>query len=475
MAGPVEISSDTDDCDGKAQVETPPLLRRAAMGSRSRSRRRPTIRVKRKVAKRRVRKSRRGSTDVVLVSESPPRRECEPARRVVLRTDVSELHPNHRGLNRCQLKPRLAKASDRRRPALGCYVPPGRNKQQATASDRRRPALGCYIPPGRKKQQAELAKVKDIVRRKLAEEETSGGARKTQEPSIRLLARKNSLLLEQHGCCGFNRLQADSGIDIAPDGVSAQCIVEQRRHMADMQHDSSPCVGPGLKGLPMLSGGRYHYEVELLSPCALVVGWSAATSLPSSFDHFSFGYSSSGMLVHNHSSDTEENYGPPFGRPGDVVGVLLDWRGRGPRISFMLNGEKLGLAFDASYFQQETGQEPPPLQMHLCQGLGPPFSLRLRGVTPQRALRWPVPGFRPLCESEVSHFCPFSAAVAKATASSGGRVAPTVARRLIHSSLGTQLPLSHLAQERVAEARDAHTSTRVGKASARSPPKFGGA
>eukprot|EP00440_Ansanella_granifera_P000401 gb/GFBE01000433.1/.p1 GENE.gb/GFBE01000433.1/~~gb/GFBE01000433.1/.p1 ORF type:complete len:351 (+),score=42.28 gb/GFBE01000433.1/:1-1053(+) len=343
----------------------------------------------------------------------------------------------------------------------------------APASRAPRPAMSCYVPPGRKQKQEEWEKVKAELHRKLSEQEAAGPARRQQEPNIRSLARKHSPMLEQLGSCGFNSLLADAGIEIDSDGERAECTIQQRNCSASLHDEASPCVGPGLKALPLLHGGRYQFEVELMRPCALVVGFSTATSLPSCFDHGAFGYSSEGVLVHNHSIVGDEAYWPPFGSAGDVIGVLLDWQGRGPRISFMLNGRHLGLAFDLCA-DEDAGSQP-PLQPHICQGLGPAFAARLLGTKRRSPLRCPARGYRALWESEEAHFCPFSVAVAKATPTSSARL-PTVARRLIHGSLGTQLPLSHLAQERHAERRGATMrDAEIRKVSARSPPKFGGA
>jgi len=235
-------------------------------------------------------------------------------------------------------------------------------------------------------------------------------------------------------------------VDITADGCTARFEDGSR--------------GLGVKGLPLLGSGRYHFEVELLSPCSLIVGWSAATSFPSTFDHSSFGYSSDGRLVTNFESG-DDVYGPSFGRPGDVVGVLLDWHGGGPKISFAVNGRRLGVAFDLS---EEEGMC--PVQLHLCKVGGTGFEIRLRG-TERWPLRFPVAGFKAIARSSESDFHPFSAAIAAATT----QQPPTVARRLICNSLGIQLPLSHVAQERQRTARPKPVRT----VSAQSPPKFGGA
>mmetsp|Transcript_82806 Transcript_82806/g.146307 ORF Transcript_82806/g.146307 Transcript_82806/m.146307 type:complete len:427 (+) Transcript_82806:55-1335(+) len=392
-SAPIEVSSSSESGDELARLEAPA----------------PRPHVQEKSLKRVKRKKRKAKSPSV---------EAEPARKVLLlsaRKDLTVKKPQLKG----------------------------------------RPIAGVYLPPGRKLEavkQAEWQRVKAAWHAKLAEEDLGGMPKKAQEPNIRTLARKSEGILEKHGSCGFNVLQADVGVNVAQDGCSA---------WFDGKALGAAAAGAGLKALPLLGAGRYHYEVELLRCSALVVGWSAATSLPAAFDQNSFGYRSDGRLVNNFDSDDGEIYGPAFGHTGDVVGVLLDWRGSGPKISFSLNGERLGVAFDLSAEGLNC-----PLQPHLCQVRGQGFQLRLRG-TEKWPLRFPAPGFKPIADSSEAHFRPFSEAVAAATA----QKPPTIARRLIHSSLGIQLPLSHLAQERQQAPRRILSA----KVSGNSPPKFGGA
>lgn len=320
-----------------------------------------------------------------------------------------------------------------------------------------------YLPPGRRQQLVEQAKweqIKNHWRQKVLSEESASGsgrsARPACGPNMRVLARKCETVLERPGSSGFNRLQADQ-VEVSEDGLSSECC--------------SATAG-GLKGLPLLVGGRYQYEVELLRPCALVVGWSAATSLPGCFDNLSFGYRSDGWLVHNHSEYSDAAYGPAFGRAGDVLGTLIDWQETGVRIYFAINGQRLGVAFNV--MKPSCRQGFPPLQLHLCQGAGPAFQVRLRGLSASLPLCWPFDGWTPLGDYDVEHFCPFSSAVEQASALNLSRP-PTLARRLIHGSLGLQMPLSHVAQERQLEGRFVSKSENTDPGYKSLPPKFGGA
>lgn len=226
----------------------------------------------------------------------------------------------------------------------------------------------------------------------------------------------------------------------------------------------------GIKGLPLVMGGRYQYEVELLRACSLTVGWSAALVLPSAsssgggFARRMLAFSSVGELLGGDGSEPQ-SYGRTFGRPGDIVGALLDWpeNASGPRLGFTLNGRDLGLAFDL----RSEGVKVPPLQLHICQGLGKPFRVMLRGASKELPVRFPIPGFRPLSSVAEDHFCPFRKGVEVATALSDDgsqrqqKAPPAAARRLIHSSLGLQLPLPHLAQERLVAAAAAADGSRT--------------
>jgi hypothetical protein len=326
--------------------------------------------------------------------------------------------------------------------------------------DMAKPYIAPYVPPGarlRRKEQEQWEMEKAERRRRLAEEDAATGSTSGQRPApnIRALARKWEPKLEQRGTCCFNLLQKDDGVEVDDYFLHAQCVVDPLLARSR----------PGVKGLPVVAGGRYQYEVELLSDSAIIVGWSAATSLPSSFDGHSFGYASKGVLVGHGMSP--EAYGFPFGRSGDVIGAFIEWpscESIGPRISFALNGRWLGEAFDMSLPSRAGTMNFPPMQPHVCQALGPPFEVRLRGANAALPLRFREPGFEPLGNHSKAHFCPFSEAVAQAgdvlaECRSGMGKTPTVARRLIHGSLGLQLPLSHLAQEIHAERRSRRSAS----------------
>lgn len=287
--------------------------------------------------------------------------------------------------------------------------------------------------------------------------------------NIRILARKCEKQLETRVPCRFNALQKDDGIVLEADGLRAACRDELAKpsqlRARDIGSAPSPtCAGYGVKALPMICGGRYQYEVELLRKSALVVGWSVATALPSGCGGEEvLGYGSTGNATAStameqcvRSSGSVDAYGPPFGETGDVVGAFVEWGPRGFRVSFALNGYFLGPAYSSN------DSEHPPLQLHICQAPGPPFSVLLRGASPAAPLRFPVDRFCPLMDVSEAHFCPFSTPVARATARARATrtecpVVPTVARRLIHGILGVQPPLSHVVQERcAAELRRKH-------------------
>jgi len=258
--------------------------------------------------------------------------------------------------------------------------------------------------------------------------------------SIRALSKVFKSQLEECGTCCFNPLQKDNAIELDEDNIRAECISYVRSRDAAGSSSSS---GFGVKCLPMICGGRYQFEVELTRRSSIVVGWSDATALPSNHGSQCMGFKSDGTLVGGSSSGPEA-YGPEFGYAGDVIGALLDWTRRGPRLSFVLNGRPLGVAFSPSSWHDSDYA---PLQPHIFQVPGPAFSVLLRGASADVPLLHPVEGFLPIHEVAEEHFCPFSSAIEHASADE--RI-PAVARRLILGSLGLQLPLSHVAQERLA-------------------------
>jgi len=299
----------------------------------------------------------------------------------------------------------------------------------ATMLRKRRPCATPYMPPHvklRREEDKRWEQIKAEWHRRLAEEDANGKVAANQQPpsgpNMRTLARQWEPWLERPGMCCFNPLQKDVGVDVDEDGICAECIQD----LAE-KSQRQPCPwGPGVKAIPLVAGGRYHYEVELLRDGAVVVGWSAATSLPSGYDALAFGYGPDGVLVHgNRSCISAGVYGPPFGKKGDVVGAILEWpecrragqrKCTGPKISFTLNGQSLGVAFDlAGPGAPGAGAYQIPLQPHLCQAEGgPAFKVLFRGASEAAPLRFPMEGFLPLGESREAHFCPFSSAVAQA-------------------------------------------------------------
>lgn len=427
----VDISSGSD--DGEEGCAKPSSSRKPS-GNSAKGATKQLRRVKRQLKKKKVR---RVAAEPEL---SPPRRS------VILRSNTST-------------------DSEETAPKQATALPIGKVARLTPAIHATCPEVKRYLPPGRRQElqeQAEWEQVKLNWRQKVLSEESAGSSGKTARPAcgpnMRVLARKCETVLERPGSAGINRLQAQQ-VELSEDGLSAECR-------------ACSATASGLKGLPLLAGGRYQYEVELLKPCALVIGWSAATSLPGGFDNLSFGYRSDGWLVHNHSEYSDTAYGPAFGRAGDVIGALIDWRETGVRISFAVNGRRLGVAF--SFSEPSCRQGFPPLQLHLCQSAGPAFHVRLRGLSASLPLYSPFDGLRPLGEHDVAHFCPFSSAVEQASALNSSRP-PTLARRLIHGSLGLQMPLSHVAQERQLEGRISARGKKSHPKTNSSPPKFGGA
>merc|ERR1719401_308887 len=113
-----------------------------------------------------------------------------------------------------------------------------------------------YMPPEvrRRRKEKELWELEKAEwRRRLAEEDAAPATSSTHRPpNVRALARKWEPKLERCGTSCFNPLQKDDGVEVDDSYLLAECIVEP----------ILPRSGPGVKGLPMVSGGRYHYEVE---------------------------------------------------------------------------------------------------------------------------------------------------------------------------------------------------------------------
>eukprot|EP00927_Polykrikos_kofoidii_P019584 TRINITY_DN19170_c0_g1_i1.p1 TRINITY_DN19170_c0_g1~~TRINITY_DN19170_c0_g1_i1.p1 ORF type:complete len:1282 (+),score=211.79 TRINITY_DN19170_c0_g1_i1:121-3966(+) len=319
---------------------------------------------------------------------------------------------------------------------------------RTSAPPRKQPSVMPYIPPHLKQRRHEEAlwkQEKDEWHKRLALEDEAGVTANVERgPNIRSLAREWESKLELPGTCCFNPLQKDVGVEVDEDGIRASASeghlglesrgaaalrrIGLRAPTATTTEPAASAKGLGVKTLPTVARGRYQVEFELLRDCAVVVGWSAATTLPSAFDSQAFGYGPTGALTPGGRSESCEGYGPAFGSAGDIIGAFVEWpvatrglvapRGRGvggkrsgPLISFALNGRSLGVAFDLGTM---VGSEL-PLQPHVCQADGQPFSVLLRGASSAAQLRFPSPRFTALGECLESHFCPFSKAVALAT------------------------------------------------------------
>lgn len=248
---------------------------------------------------------------------------------------------------------------------------------------RKRKTVEPYVPPHLKERQRELETKRQEIAQRAEEADPKGLA-----PNIRTLARQWEPQLEKGGF-GFNPLQAEGKILCDDLGLEAECTEQA-------------FTSQGVKALPLVQSGNYHFEVELLRPCQLTVGWSSAMSHASSWDSQAVGYSSTAQAVHNNEA---LEYGLPFGRKGDVIGALLEWKAVGVAcVSFMLNGQDLGEAYELT--------EAVPMQPQVMQApTGLPLCLRLRKV-----LAFPKVGFRALVEAlGTPDLCPFSRAVAQAT------------------------------------------------------------
>lgn len=87
-----------------------------------------------------------------------------------------------------------------------------------------------------------------------------------------------------------------------------------------------------------IKGGKWYYEVEILSAGSIKVGWSGISSLPNtdiSMDPSSYSFDCSNAKKWHQTSD-------PFGKTcsvGDIIGVMIDMQDK--TISFSLNGEVL--------------------------------------------------------------------------------------------------------------------------------------
>lgn len=91
--------------------------------------------------------------------------------------------------------------------------------------------------------------------------------------------------------------------------------------------------------------GRYYYEVRLMTPGSMQIGWCSLVSPFSEYqklgdDPLSYAYDGSAMKKSNNSKSTL--YGKKW-QAGDVIGSLIDFEMK--QISFFRNDENLGVAF----------------------------------------------------------------------------------------------------------------------------------
>lgn len=315
----------------------------------------------------------------------------------------------------------------------------------STWLQRKRRCIVPYVPPHVIARQVEVDQLNakaaaivaetDVLQPARSDKGSTASGHTAGSVNIRTLARKWNKQLENRGDCRFNPLQMDGNIVLEDiGGLIAECV----------EHAFST---KGVKALPALQGGQYQFEIELLRDCALMIGWSGAMTLPGQLDFQGYAYSSTGSKCHGQQSAVQ--YGPPFGKAGDVIGAMLSWElgGTGKetlRLSFALNGRCLGSAF-------EVGKEDCiPMQPHICQlGKGGMLKVRLRGAA-ALPLLYPAAGFKPVSEVSDDHFCAFSVAVARATA-----------ERVVAGVTLEQLQNFHLPDTQIAELYDIPGETKV--------------
>ena len=77
-----------------------------------------------------------------------------------------------------------------------------------------------------------------------------------------------------------------------------------------------------------MSSGKWYYEVEILSPGSVSVGWAITDAAPDASlggDESSWGYD--GSLEEKINAGIRESYGKKWA-VGDIVGVFLDTNDR---------------------------------------------------------------------------------------------------------------------------------------------------
>lgn len=84
--------------------------------------------------------------------------------------------------------------------------------------------------------------------------------------------------------------------------------------------------------------GKWYYEVELLTPGRMLIGWGRAEKLDSFYPLGTdcYGYAFDGMNARRFHHNSSDGFGKQWSK-GDVVGCMIDLHDR--TISFSLNGE----------------------------------------------------------------------------------------------------------------------------------------
>lgn len=109
-------------------------------------------------------------------------------------------------------------------------------------------------------------------------------------------------------------------------------------------------------------GGKWFYEVRLGSSKVIQIGWVVPNFDPNpdighgvGDDDFSWAYDG-GRRKKWHGGQIGQDYSTTYWRPGDVVGCLLDLDVG--TMSFMLNGQNLGIAFENLEMEDYGGYSP---------------------------------------------------------------------------------------------------------------------
>mmetsp|Transcript_24305 Transcript_24305/g.56445 ORF Transcript_24305/g.56445 Transcript_24305/m.56445 type:complete len:474 (+) Transcript_24305:40-1461(+) len=137
---------------------------------------------------------------------------------------------------------------------------------------------------------------------------------------------------------------AESGVSFLSSDADAGVEV---RNAGGTAMSSSEDAWLGVRATPAVLHGAYWVEFEIASDCLLRVGWSAPNSRRAlGTDDRSFGYGGTGMKSH---ANRFEPYGKVHeGAVGSVLTCLLDRRdARSQKMSYMLDGSSLGVAFKA--------------------------------------------------------------------------------------------------------------------------------